>query len=322
MEVRVLSKGLTFVPTNRGRIFETMVDNFKFTRRLRLKEHFAASDNKQSQMEGNTGRNKFKLKGNFDPITNNVSLKAFTRVINDQTQKATQQVKFRDNLSKDERKALKDLCDNKDIIIKSADKGGAVVVLDYAYYRQEILQQLSDASCYQPVMFDPTSKFQLQLKKLLDMAVTHGWILEETRDYLYVEHPHWPLVSTDPDMSKLVNKKLRFGFKRNRNLRELLTPADPAKKYVQSTGGITLKPGVFKCNNCVMCNTLILGDQFFNPHSGKAYHIKHRLTCRSQNVIYIIKCPCGLLYCGKTMRQLRDRISMHRSTIRAALDTN
>ncbi|OCT86406.1 hypothetical protein XELAEV_18020089mg [Xenopus laevis] len=48
---------------------------------------------------------------------------------------------------------------------------------------------------------------------------------------------HWPLISTDPDISKVVNKKLCFGYKHNRNLREI-SPADPVSKYVHTTEGL------------------------------------------------------------------------------------
>ncbi len=34
------------------------------------------------------------------------------------------------------------------------------------------------------------------------------------------------------------------------------------------------------------------------------------------NVIYLIRCPCGLAYVGKTSRPLRTRISEHHSNIR------
>ncbi|XP_041429919.1 uncharacterized protein LOC121397348 [Xenopus laevis] len=224
----------------------------------------------------------------------------------------------RGNLPKEERVALKALCDNKNIIIKPADKGGAVVILDYVYYRSELLAQLSDSNGYRKLSFDPTSKFQLRLKNLLDIACTHGWITDTQREGLYVKHPHWPIVKSDHDLTALNRKRVRFGHRRNRNLKELLSPTDPVSKYETPTR--LNKLGVFKCGNCTMCNSLIVGDKFFHPHTGKPYTIKQRLTCTSQNVVYIIKCPCGLLYCGKTCRQLRERISMHRSTIRAALD--
>ncbi|XP_041420512.1 uncharacterized protein LOC121394223 isoform X1 [Xenopus laevis] len=131
---------------------------------------------------------------------------------------------------------------------------------------------------------------------------------------------NWPIVATDPDLGKLVSDGFSFGYKRSRNLKELFTQTDPINKYICHSKVLAGRSGVYRCGNCSMCSTLITGNQFFHPHTGKSYKIKDRLTCTSKNVIYIIKCPCGLVYCGKTCRQLKERISMHRSSIRAALD--
>lgn len=48
------------------------------------------------------------------------------------------------NLSQKERQALDVLSKDQSIVIRSADKGGAVVIQSKEAYRQEILHQLSD----------------------------------------------------------------------------------------------------------------------------------------------------------------------------------
>ena len=40
------------------------------------------------------------------------------------------------------------------------------------------------------------------------------------------------------------------------------------------------------------------------------------ITCKSKFVVYLLKCPCGLGYVGKTSRELKSRISEHKSSIR------
>ncbi len=55
---------------------------------------------------------------------------------------------------------------------------------------------------------------------------------------------------------------------------------------------------------------------FSHPRTGHNISIRGTLTCASTLVIYLIRCPCGLVYVGKTSRQLRTRISKHRSDIR------
>lgn len=44
-EMAVLCRGLGFVPMVSNHPFEHIVDNYRFTRELRLREHFSAQDN-------------------------------------------------------------------------------------------------------------------------------------------------------------------------------------------------------------------------------------------------------------------------------------
>ena len=53
------------------------------------------------------------------------------------------------NLSPEERIALGNLSNRKDIIIQSADKGGKVVILDTENYKRECQKQLNDSNFYQ-----------------------------------------------------------------------------------------------------------------------------------------------------------------------------
>ena len=54
----------------------------------------------------------------------------------------TKPSKIADNLSKHEREALQKLITHTDIVIKPADKGKAVVVLDTEDYKKECYRQL------------------------------------------------------------------------------------------------------------------------------------------------------------------------------------
>ncbi len=52
------------------------------------------------------------------------------------------------------------------------------------------------------------------------------------------------------------------------------------------------------------------------PSSGKSLKIRGTISCKTTNVIYMLRCPCGLGYVGKTSRQLKTRIAEHRCAIR------
>ena len=67
--------------------------------------------------------------------------------------------------------ALKNLSKRQDIIIKSADKGGAVVVWRSDLYKEEALRQLSDISFYAKVEKDLTSNNQKIVKDTIQNVI-------------------------------------------------------------------------------------------------------------------------------------------------------
>ncbi|XP_062610216.1 uncharacterized protein LOC134271997 [Saccostrea cucullata] len=73
-----------------------------------------------------------------------------------------------DNLSKEERSALQSLKSRDDIVIKKADKGSTVVVLDKETYMAEAQRQLSDERFYKKLDSDPTKEFSTAITKTLD----------------------------------------------------------------------------------------------------------------------------------------------------------
>ncbi len=46
------------------------------------------------------------------------------------------------------------------------------------------------------------------------------------------------------------------------------------------------------------------------------FKIRGTISCKTANVIYLLRCPCGLCYVGKTSRPLKNLISEHRCAIR------
>ena len=70
-----------------------------------------------------------------------------------------------DNIKPSERSALHSLQKREDIIIKPADKGSAVVVMDREHYSSEAERQLNDSTFYKALDHEPTHEFA---KKIAD----------------------------------------------------------------------------------------------------------------------------------------------------------
>ena len=68
------------------------------------------------------------------------------------------------NLSKEEQEALQNLRGYDDIIIKQADKGSAVVILERDKYVGEAMRKLFDSEVFIPLQDDPTAKIIEKIK--------------------------------------------------------------------------------------------------------------------------------------------------------------
>ena len=73
---------------------------------------------------------------------------------------SSQPAVIRDNLSRQEREAIKKLQKRVDIVIKPVDKGSGTVIMDYNWYLDECLRQLNDNKYYKKQTKDLTDKTQ------------------------------------------------------------------------------------------------------------------------------------------------------------------
>ena len=123
---------------------------------------------------------------------------------------------------------------------------------------------------------------------------------------------HWYVLSSDPAWRAEFKNPPLIVYGRGRNLCNKLVNANcqPQKKISQAL----LRPlpnGSYKCRGCAQCNNMMKCEYFCHPHTGKWFQINDIITCSTAHVIYIIKCPCGLCYVGKTSHYLKQRISEH-----------
>ncbi|XP_030050692.1 extracellular calcium-sensing receptor-like [Microcaecilia unicolor] len=67
----------------------------------------------------------------------------------------------------DEFDALQDLSNNTQIVIRPADKGGGIVIMDRSNYVKELHRQITDRNYYILLEEDPTIKLQEEIKEIL-----------------------------------------------------------------------------------------------------------------------------------------------------------
>ncbi|CAG2245824.1 unnamed protein product [Mytilus edulis] len=137
-QIDLLIKGFKFTPTPTPNTTILKSDIQQFSRRLRLREYFGNGKfddgslvRNKSTFTPNTGRDEY-----LDSFIDTIS----KLPINYHNTKQ--------NLSRREKKSLEELKNNPSIILKEADKGGGIVIMDKTFYREKVLEQLNDNEYY------------------------------------------------------------------------------------------------------------------------------------------------------------------------------
>ncbi|XP_063782381.1 uncharacterized protein LOC134932160, partial [Pseudophryne corroboree] len=131
---------------------------------------------------------------------------------------------------------------------------------------------------------------------------------------------HWNILMMDPVLRKVLPPKPQVVFRKTSSLKEILAPS-----LLKSTTSIQSKPcqGCYKCGSCNICKLVHRNrKKFSNNDNSREYTIKHFINCNSLMVIYLLECPCGLKYVGKTKRVLKLRIQEHARNIKNKITTH
>ncbi|CAN7943058.1 unnamed protein product, partial [Ixodes hexagonus] len=94
------------------------------------------------------------------------------------------------NLSKREQQVLNNLKSREDIIIRPADKGGGIVVMNRADYIGEASRQLDNVDFYQRLPDDPTQRFVTIINRTLQDLRNENKISVDHYNYLKSRNPH------------------------------------------------------------------------------------------------------------------------------------
>ncbi|CAJ0965707.1 unnamed protein product [Ranitomeya imitator] len=212
-ELNVLERGLSFCPVPRFNSFQVDQELNRFFRNIRLKAHFSKTLTNVPPISDSTD-SEFTLKSlnlrtysSFQPPHVYHPVETYIELVKNDVKKVLESIDkgnyhVRHNLTVEEKRALSTLKDNKQIIIKPADKGGSIVVLDRDYYMHEIRTQLRDLDTYQPIGNNPTFEISREIKDLVTYYTTMGTIDTKLGDFLVKQHPVIPVFYTLPKIHK------------------------------------------------------------------------------------------------------------------------
>ncbi|KAJ1082562.1 hypothetical protein NDU88_002727 [Pleurodeles waltl] len=106
------------------------------------------------------------------------------------------------NLSSQELMALRSLDDIKDIVIKEADKGGNIVIMNRRDYIGEIDRQLKDQRAYCKLPTNPIDKITKNIETTLGFWMDRGLLTNSECKYLFNPTPMSPCIYILPKVHK------------------------------------------------------------------------------------------------------------------------
>ena len=174
-QINLLSRGLKFIPTpvmKENQIRRQLLSDFnQFARRMRLQYIYH---------DQNTEQHPFHVKSSWiPPIQRSVALETYLEEVKIKLAE-TPLVKPKNDLPPDEQRALKELINNKESILKKADKGTTTVVMNRENKINEGQTQLDDRNNYQPLDKPMVRDTFQRVKHLINSPHQAGCIDEMT----------------------------------------------------------------------------------------------------------------------------------------------
>ena len=210
-EILLLDKGLSFIPSVCKVPLKFILEcKQRNIRNLQLRDFFKNKPN--TDYDPTLFRNKFLKKSTWTPPLEGISeqvrsicynLANYTNdLVIDRLKRSSSGIAHvvcngarngkKLNLSEAEFKAINTLKNNKNIVIKPADKGGAVVVMDRSLYEAEGLRQLNNLNYYAPIQSPDWENNIKDINLVLNRMYQQGFITDKQLDYLKAKQPAKP----------------------------------------------------------------------------------------------------------------------------------
>jgi len=112
---------------------------------------------------------------------------------------------FSMNITREEEKAIKEILDNDSIIIRPADKGSGIVIVNSEEYEDMLLGEIKASNSYVETDEDMTKKITSQVKRLANKMYREGVISEDMRKYLIPQYARAGRLKGNPKIHKAGN---------------------------------------------------------------------------------------------------------------------
>ncbi|CAJ0937077.1 unnamed protein product, partial [Ranitomeya imitator] len=216
-QLALLQKGLSFCPTYKFNAFELNMDLQRFFRNLRLLVHFSTQP-PPGDPPSQVGQSLLDLHGlglrspsSFMPPKSSPPIETFISLVERDIccfHRDLHQGNFHfySNMSPAEKLALEQLSADKTLMVKAADKGGAIVIMDRTDYLEEAYKQLNDPDVYKVTSHNPLNSIAQKIRTLLEFHEQEGTIDNRLRTFLVKTDPITPIFYLLPKIHKQLFK--------------------------------------------------------------------------------------------------------------------
>lgn len=177
------------------------MDIHKYVRKINIKRHFATIPVRQAGSVQQYQHSGLANALTFNPPSGVLapSLKVFRDVMLRDLESIKSINPKMDNQLEE---GLDSLCNNKDLIVHPANKGGGIVVLDWKDYLQQVYDVENDRDIYIPLLNNPVIKYKHALKSLVEKGVKSCILNEKESLFLIPKAPRVPVLYCLPKIHK------------------------------------------------------------------------------------------------------------------------
>lgn len=118
---------------------------------------------------------------------------------------------------------------------------------------------------------------------------------------------HWHVLLLDKVLKTVIPAKPKFIYRKALNYGDKVV-----KKVIDQPSrppSFWDRDGFFSCRKCPACREvnrpMRVVETFVSTSDNKGFFIKEFITCNTSHVVYVLECPCKLMYIGRTKMALK-----------------
>ncbi|XP_058872877.1 uncharacterized protein LOC117966565 isoform X1 [Acipenser ruthenus] len=217
----VLSKGLKFIPTKRYIDKDKLATELKeWERHMRLAEYFFNENISDSEGNYEHGIKVNSTSTWTPPDGRDKWLDMYIEVVKQEIMVGLKK-RCKRNLTNIEEQAMTELLNDDDIMIRPADKGSGIVIMNTDDYMKSVQCELNNTDTYEEVKSNKINKSVKEVKEIAERLYNKGIISKELKKYMQPNNARTGLARGNPKMHK-ENHPLRMIVSRPTDMHQYL----------------------------------------------------------------------------------------------------